>query len=155
MLQLPRQLLALLLTLPAVAEPLDDVQLLVDAQLQAAAAAVAVLEKVELPPAARAERLLPLAAELERLHAARAGVDAALLEEVEARVAEDTAVQQLALRLLHAIEQCAAADYMGSPELGAAVRRLSMVIEGAVPEDEPAEQASPVITAQSGAAPTR
>ncbi len=143
-----------LLLLPALAQQ-PDAHHLVEAQVEAAAAAVAVLEKAELSPAARAERLLPLAGELARLYAARAGVDAARLEEAEARAAADTEVQQLALRLLRAIELCAAADYAGAPELAAAVRRLSRAIEGAAPETEPAAQATPALTEQSGVAPAR
>ncbi len=122
--------LASLLVLPAGAEQLNDASLLVEAQVQAAAAAVAVLEKVELPAAAHAERLLPLANELARLHRQRAHVDAAQLEEAEARAAADAEVQKLALRLLHAMELCAASGYANSPELAAAVRRLILAFEG-------------------------
>ncbi len=134
-----------LLVMPAGTELMSDACLLVEAQLQAAAAAVAVLEKVELPPAARAERLAPLATELARLHTLRAQVNAAELESAEAQAAENAEVQRLALRLLRAIELCAASDYAGSPELEAAVRRLSLAIEGEL-DDENA-----VLTGQSGA----
>ncbi len=134
-----------LLVLPAGAEQQTDAQLLVEAQVQAAAAAVAVLEKVELPAAARAESLLPLANELARLHALRSQVDAAHLEEAESCAAADAEVQQLALRLLRAMELCAAADYAGSPELEAAVRRLALAIEGELD----AEAAPPPVAGQA------
>ncbi len=140
---------------PAGAEGLSDASLLVEAQLQAAAAAVAVLEKVELPAPARAERLLPLANELARLHALRSELNAAELEEAEAQAAEDAQVQQLALRLLRAMELCAASDYAGSPELAAAVRRLALAIEGELQEYDgagaSAAQAAPA--AQGASAP--
>ncbi len=147
-----KSLLALL-ALPAVAQQLDEAQLLVDAQVQAAATAVAVLEKVELPPSARAERLLPLAGELARLHAQRAQVDAACLEAAEARAAADREVQQLALRLLRALDFCAASDYAGSPELEAAVRRLALAIEGALEHEAPPQspQEGAALTGQNGA----
>ncbi len=145
----PQMALVPLLVLPAGAESLNDARLLVEAQVQAAAAVVAVLEKMELPPAARAERLLPLVNELARLHAQRGQVDASLLEAEEARAAADAEVQRLALRLLRAMELCAAADYAGSPELAAAVRRLSRAIEGEL--DDAAGQGSSVPTVQIGA----
>ncbi len=143
-----------LLVLPAGAEGMNDAQLLVEAQLQAAAAAVAVLERRELPPAARAERLLPLAHELARLHAARAHVDADSLTVAESTAANDTAVQQLALGLLRAMEHCAASAYENSPELAAAVQRLSLAIEGELPAEQ-AGQGAAALTEQSGAAPAR
>ncbi len=157
MLFIPTLALVPSLVLPAGAGQMDDAHLLVEAQLQAAAAALAVLEKVELPPAARAERLLPLATELARLHACRAHVNAAQLEEAEAQAAENAEVQQLALRLLRAMELCAAADYAGSPELAAAVHRLALAIEGELEEEAagqmpPQQQAAPdALTGQSGA----
>ncbi len=132
------------LAIPAGAQSLNDARLLVEAQVQAAAAAVAVLEKMELPPAARAKRLLPLAMELARLHAHRVHVDAALLEEAEAEAAANVEVQQLALRLLRAVELCAAADYSGSPELAAAVRRLALAIEGELDEEAEGQGALPL-----------
>ncbi len=141
--------LASLLVLPAGAERLNDAELLVEAQVQAAAAAVAVLEKVELPPAARAESLLPLARELAQLHARRSQLDAQQLEAAEVRAAEDAEVQRLALRLLRAVELCAASDYSGSLELRAAVQRLALAIEGELEAEEAA--ASAPVTAQSGA----
>ncbi len=149
----PHIALAPLLVLPAGAEQQTDAQLLVEAQVQTAAAAAAVLEKLELPPAARAESLLPLAAELSRLHAMRAQVDAACLEDAEARAAENAEVQRLALRLLRAVELCAASDYSGSVELREAVQRLSRAIEGGLEEEEGKGSAAP--TGQSGAAPAR
>ncbi len=142
-----------LVVLPAEAGHMNDARLLVEAQLQAAAAAVVVLEKLDLPPATRAGHLLPLANELARLHAQRAHVDAAQLEEAEARAAADAEVQQLAQRLLRAMELCAAADYEGSTELAAAVRRLALAIEGEL-EEEVKGQVAPT-TEQSGAAPER
>ncbi len=136
------------LMLPAGAAELTDAQLLVEAQVQVAAAAVAVLEKVELPPSSRAESLLPLAGELARLHAQRSRVDAVQLEEAEARAAADAEVQQLALRLLRAVELCAASDYAGSQELREAVQRLALAIEG---ELEPERAVVPSLTEQTGA----
>ncbi len=146
---LPPLALLPLLVLPNGAEHLSDAHLLVEAQLQAAASAVAVLEKVELPAATRAGQLLPLANELARLHAQRSRVDAGQLAEAETRAAADPEVQKLALRLLRAIELCAASDYAGSPELAAAVRRLSLAIEGEL--DLSAEEPGGTLTAQSGA----
>ncbi len=154
MLILPHIALVPLLVLPAGAEQLTDAHLLVEAQVQTAAAAAAVLEKLELPPAARAERLLPLAAELARLHALRAQINAAELEAAEARAAADAEVQRLALRLLRAVEHCAASDYGGSLELREAVMRLSLAIEGELethPEPARPPQGEEGATAQSGA----
>ncbi len=139
------------LILPAPAGQVDDASLLVDAQVQAAAAAVAVMEKRELPPGSRARLLLPLASELARLHALRSRVDAAQLDAAESRAAADTHVQLLALRLLRCIELCAATGYSGSAELEIAVRRLALAIEG---ELDDAEQEQPAgFSEQSGAAP--
>ncbi len=149
MLSLPQLALVPLLVLSAGAERLNDAQLLIEAQLQAAAAALAVLEKLELTPATRAGQLLPLANELARLHAQRARLDARQLEEAEARAAADTEVQLLALRLLRAIELCAASDYASSTELAAAVQRLSLAIEGEL--NLTAEEKPPALTTQSGA----
>ncbi len=127
--------IALAALLPAAAEPMSEAQLLVESQLQAAAAAVAVLEKTELTPTARAASLLPLAGELARLHARRAQVNAEQLAEAESRAVADAEVQKLALRLLRAMEHCAASDYANSPELAAAVHRLSLAIEGELDEE--------------------
>ncbi len=127
---MPQLCVAVALLLPAGAEGMNDAQLLVEAQLQAAAAAVAVLEKVEMPAASRAESLMPLAAELARLHAQRGQLNAEQLEAAEGRAAEDAEVQKLALRLLRAVEHCAASDYAGSPALRDAVQRLLLAIEG-------------------------
>ncbi len=140
-----------LLVLPAGAHRLNDAQLLVEAQLQAAAAAVAVLERKELPPATRAESLLPLANELARLHARRSQVDAALLAEAEAAAANNREVQALALRLLRAMELCAASGYENSPQLQAALLRLSLAIEGELDEAPPSKEDTS-LTGQNGAA---
>ncbi len=141
-----------MMLLPTGAEQTDDARLLVEAQLQAAAAVLAVMERRELPPAARAESLLPLVSELVRLHAARAQVDAGRLAEAEEEAANDVGVQQLALRLLRAIELCAASGYENSPELQAAVLRLSLAIEGEL-DDESAKQGGSALTGQNDAAP--
>ncbi len=134
---LPTLTLAPLLVLPEDAGQMNDARLLVEAQVQAAATAAAVLEKLELPPSARAGHLLPITAELARLHALRAHMDTAQLEAAEAEAAANRHVQQLALRLLRAVEHCAATGYAGSPELEAAVRRLSLAIEGELEEEAP------------------
>ncbi len=139
-----RSALVALTALPAGAVNMADAQLLVESQVQAAAAAVAVLEKKELPPAERAALLLPIAAELARLHALRAQVNAAELEAAESAAASDAGVQQLVLRLLRAMELCAASDYAGSTELAAAVYRLALAIEGELDEEV-------AVTGQNGA----
>ncbi len=140
MLKFRQFLLASLLLSSAAAAQETDAHVLVDSQVQAAAAAVAVLEKQELPPAARARLLLPIASELARLHALRCQVNAQQLAEEEARAAANADVQRLALRLLRAMELCAAADYSDSPELEAALRRLSLAIEGEVEPEAPGSQ---------------
>ncbi len=154
MFALPAIALAPLVFLPAGSEAMNDARLLVESQVQVAATATAVLEEKKLTPTARAERLLPLAAELARLHAQRAQVDARQLEEEEARAAADPSVQRLALRLLRAMELCAASDYAGSPELKNALYRLTLAFEGcaedAPPQGEQALHATG-ITEQSGA----
>ncbi len=135
--------------LPSGADQMTDARLLVESQVQVAAVAAAVLEEKKLSAAARAERLLPLASELARLHERRAQADAAQLEQEEARAAADAAVQQLALRLLFAIECCAASNYEDSPQLRTAVQRLALAIEGQAAQVETVQGGAP--TAQSGA----
>ncbi len=144
-----RSALIALAALPAMAVQEGAARQLVDSQLQAAAAAVAVLEKTELPPAERAKILLPIAAELARLHALRPQVNAEELEAAESAAASDAGVQQLVLRLLRAMELCAASDYAGSTELAAALRRLALAIEGEL--DEEGRQGSAALTEQNDA----
>ncbi len=139
---------------PAVAGvAVEDARLHVQEQLRAAAAALIVLEEGGTPPAQRAERLLVQVEALEALQARRAAIDPAALADMEAGVAASPGAQSIALRLLRALERCAAADYEGSPELKAAVERLVLVFEGEMAAEgkgnpAPAD-ASP--TPQSGA----
>ncbi len=142
--------LASLVVLPAGAEEMNDARLLIEAQVQVAAAAILVMEQEGISPSQRAARLFPLAEELERLHARRAQLNAQQLEQEERLAAANAGVRKIALRLLRDMEHCAAAGYAGSAELESAVRRLALAFEG---EKAEPEQETPAATGQSGAAP--